>query len=331
MDAIPMVDIWRGPFVESVHHGWAAIWQADTGLVQAWGDPETVILPRSSCKMVQAVPLVASGAADAARLTSEQLALACASHEGAAIHTDRVLRWLADLDLPEDAFLCGPQAPRDRAAKFAMIRADETPCRRHNNCSGKHCGFLTLSRHLGGGPDYVALDHPVQQAIRSTFEDLTDHASPGHAIDGCSAPNFATTLAGLARAMAVFAAATGGGDSRDRAMHRLVGAMMAHPDLVAGTGRACTELMQALAGRGAVKTGAEGVFVAILPGPGMGVAVKAADGATRAAECMIAAILVRLGVLDPNHPATLKRMNAPIRNFAGEVTGHIRPAAALLA
>ena len=198
-----------------------------------------------------------TGPADAAGLGTEQLALACASHNGAAIHTDRVKRWLKDLGLGDDDFRCGPQEPADRDAMEAMIRADESPCQVHNNCSGKHAGFLTLSRHLKAGPEYIDPDHPVQKACLDAFEAVTGETSPGYGIDGCSAPNHASTLHGMARAMAHFAAAPDG--SAERRLHE---AMRLHPELVAGEGRACTELMRALDGKVALKTGAEGFFIA---------------------------------------------------------------------
>ncbi len=323
--AAPFAEIWRGPFLESVHSGHAVTCD-DTGqIVQSWGDPGLIVLPRSSSKMIQALPLVQSGAADKAGLGTEQLALACASHQGAAIHTDRVGVWLDTLGLQDDDFRCGPQDPDDRDAHEDLIRAHQSPCRIHNNCSGKHAGFLTLSRHLGAGPEYVDPAHPVQRACFEAFEAVTEETSPGFGIDGCSAPNFASTLYGVARAMAHFAAAPDG--SAEVRLHQ---AMRLHPELVAGEGRACTELMRAMDGKVALKTGAEGFFIAILPEQKMGIALKAACGTTRAAECAIAALLVRLGALDANHPATLKRMNAPIRNRADVVTGVLKPAAGLI-
>ncbi len=328
---VPLAEIWRGPFLESLHLGHAVICGPDGQIVQAWGDPDAVILPRSSSKMLQALPLVESGAADVAGLTQAQLALACASHQGADIHTSRVNAWLADMGLSDDDFCCGVEEPRDIPARDAMIRAGETPCRVHNNCSGKHAGFLTLTRHLKAGPDYVDPSHPVQLACRDAFEGVTEQDSPGYGIDGCSAPNFATTLHGMARAMAYFANAREGQGTRASAAARLRDAMVAYPELVAGEGRACTELMRATNGRAALKTGAEAFFIAIIPESGMGIALKVADGGTRGAECAIAALLVRLGVLDAEHPATRKRMNAVIRNFNGLETGMIRPAAGLLA
>jgi L-asparaginase II len=321
----PFTEIWRGGFLESVHSGHAVICGEDGDIIDAWGDPARIILPRSSSKMIQALPLITSGAADKAGLTTEHLALACASHQGAAIHTDRVDVWLKTLGLNDDAFRCGPQEPSDKDAREALIRAHETPCQIHNNCSGKHTGFLTLNKHLGGGPEYVEPSHDIQRACLEAFERTTGETSPGFGIDGCSAPNYACTLHGMARAMSHFASASDG--SPEARLHQ---AMRLHPDLVAGEGRACTELMRAMDGKVALKTGAEGFFIAILPQQKIGIALKAACGTTRAAECAITALLVRLGVLNANHPAAIKRMSAPIENWRGIKTGEMKPAAGLL-
>ncbi|MBM1815683.1 asparaginase [Pseudosulfitobacter pseudonitzschiae] len=324
-NSVALAEVWRGPFMESVHRGHAVVCDDSGQIVHAWGDPQTVILPRSSAKMIQALPLIESGAADAHGLGTEHLALACASHNGAAIHTDRVTKWLDHLGLDDDDFRCGLQEPDDREARNALIRADARPCQMHNNCSGKHSGFLTLNKHLGSGPDYVDPDHAVQRACLEAFERVTGESSPGFGIDGCSAPNFATSLHGMARAMSHFAAAPTGS-----AEERLRTAMTLHPDLVAGEGRACTNLMRAMGGKVAIKTGAEAFFIAIIPELKMGVALKIEDGGTRAAECAIAAILVKLGVLAADHPETLKYLNAPIRNRRDLVTGAVRAAPALI-
>jgi len=323
--AVTLAEIWRGPFLESAHMGHAVVCD-DTGqIVQSWGEAGTLVLPRSSSKMIQALPLIESGAAAANTLTSEHLALACASHQGAGIHTEKVGAWMDAIGKADDDFRCGPQESRDLDVRDAMILAHDPPCRIHNNCSGKHAGFLTLANHLDAGPDYVDPQHPVQRACLEAFERVTGEPSPGYGIDGCSAPNFACTLHGMARAMAHFAAADA--DSAEAQLHR---AMATHPDLVAGEGRACTRLMRAMNGKVAIKTGAEGFFVAILPDQRMGVALKIADGATRAAECAIAQILVRLGALDPNHPEALAFTNGAIRNWDGLETGHMRAAPTLL-
>lgn len=324
-----LAEVWRGDILESVHRGHAVICDATGGIVEAWGNPEHLTLPRSSCKMIQALPLVESGAAKAAGLGSEQLALACASHNGAAIHRKPVEAWLTSVGLGESDLRCGNQEPKDHDERDRLIRAGEKPCQIHNNCSGKHAGFLTYTKHIGAGPEYVEVDHPLQHAVRDAFEEVTGEDSPGYGIDGCSAPNFATSLHGLARSMAAFAAAEGG-NTRSDAMISLREAMMQHPELVAGEGRACTTLMREMNGKAAIKTGADGVFVAILPDQKLGVALKIEDGATRGADCAIAAILSRLGVLDPKSAAARTCMNAPMLNWRGVDCGMIKPGAALL-
>lgn len=326
---VPMAEIWRGSLLESLHLGHAVICDDSGQIVRSWGDPEAVIYPRSSSKMIQALPLITSGAAAKYGLSTEQLALACASHNGAHIHTDRVNSWLSQLGLGDDDFRCGPQEPADRPARDELIKNDASPCQVHNNCSGKHAGFLTLNQHLGAGPDYVEVDHPVQQACLTAFEEVTGMSSPGYGIDGCSAPNYATTVHGLARAMSWFASAGDRSDRASAAAAELSAAMMLHPDLVAGETRACTNLMRAMGGKVAVKTGAEAVFIAIIPEQKLGVAVKIVDGATRASECAIAAILVGLGVLEADHPETRKYLDAPLLNRRGIDCGSLRPSAEL--
>lgn len=323
MAAVPMIELWRGGMLESNHAGHAVIW-GKGGIQAAWGDPAAVIFPRSSCKMLQALPLLESGAADAAGLTEAQLALSCASHQGAKIHTDMVASWLADLGLGEADLRCGAHMPNDPEAKKGLICSDTAPCQIHNNCSGKHSGFLTWTRHAKAGPEYVEVDHPLQKAIKAAFEEVTGEPSPGYGIDGCSAPNFATSVAGLARAMAFFASANPDGDTRNRAAARLTKAMAAYPELVAGEGRACTDLMRAMGGRVAVKTGAEAVFVAILPDQQTGIALKIVDGGTRGAEAAIVALLVKLGALPAAHPVVAQYLTGPQKNWRGIVTGEMR-------
>ena len=300
--AVDLVEVWRGDFLESQHQGHVAIANLRGEIVEGWGDTGRTILPRSSAKMIQALPLVESGAARAAGLGSEHLALASASHQGAEIHTQPVRAWLARIGLDAGALRCGAQPPRDSGDRQKLRDAQLPIDRTHNNCSGKHTGFLTLRQHIGAGPDYIDTANPVQLSVRDAFEDVVGEVSPGFGIDGCSAPNYACTLAGLARGMARFAASSETGSARDRAAFTIRQAMVTHPELVAGEGRACTRLMRAMGGHTAVKTGAEGVFVAILPDQGLGVALKIADGATRASEVAMTALLIRLGALDDCHP-----------------------------
>ena len=325
-----LAEIHRGPVLECIHRGAVAVCSPDGSLDFALGDVTSPILPRSACKMVQGLPLVESGAADAAGLTRRHLALACASHNGAAIHTDLATAWLADLGLDHTDLRCGAQIPNDDPAREALRAQGQVPTQVHNNCSGKHSGMLTLNRHLGGSAEYIDPDHPVQRAVRAATEETAREDSAGHATDGCSAPNFAISLTGLATAMAGFARPDQGfSGSRTQAASRLRDAMMAHPELVAGEGRACTALMRAAEGRAAVKTGAEGVFTAILPEVGLGIALKIDDGATRGSHAAIAALLARYGVLERTHPVIRDYADAPLLNRRGVDCGRIRSASVL--
>jgi L-asparaginase II len=319
-----MAELWRGGLLESTHAGHAVIW-GPGGIEASWGDPAAIIFPRSSCKMIQALPLVESGAADAVGLTPAHLAFACASHQGEGRHVGMARDWLANIGLGEPSLRCGSHEPYDREERNRLIKSDESPCQLHNNCSGKHCGFLTVTQHLKAGPEYVEIDHPLQRAIRAATEEVTGEAIAGYGIDGCSAPNFAMSVAGLARAMQAFAAAREDGDTRSRAMHRLTRAMATYPENVAGEGRSCTELMRAMGHKVAIKTGAEAVFVAILPEQKRGIALKIVDGGTRGSEAAIVALLVQAGVLDPAHPAARKRIG-PQSNWRGIETGFVRAA-----
>lgn len=317
-----LVETTRGPIVENRHHAAAAICTASGSIVEAWGDIDTAILPRSAIKMIQALPLLETGAADAMGLGDQHLALACASHQGAAVHTDAVAAWLSSLKLSPDHLLCGPQPPRDPAVKAI----DRTATRLLNNCSGKHTGFLTLALHLGADPSgYLLPDEPVQKAIQAAFAEVTDTQAPlVYGTDGCSAPNYAASLKGLAGAMARFAAPDTLGPVRGAAAGRLVAAMAAHPVLVSGEGRACLALTTATEGRAVVKTGADGVFTGIYPEKGLGFCLKIQDGHVPACESLCAALLVRIGALDRNHPTARHYLNTEIKNFNGEVTGERR-------
>ncbi|MBL9049049.1 MAG: asparaginase [Tabrizicola sp.] len=320
--AVPVLETWRGGILENAHVGHAVIADAK-GVVRTWGNPEAVIFPRSSAKMMQALPLLETGAAAARGLTDTHLAFACASHEGADLHVSMAGRWIADLGLSESDLRCGAHEPDNRTERDRLIRAGEKPCQLHNNCSGKHSGFLTVTQHLKAGPEYVEIDHPLQKAVRAATEELTDETVAGWGVDGCSAPNFAMSVKGLARAMAQYATAREGQGARESAMHRLTRAMATHPEFVSGEGQTCTELMRAMGGKVAVKGGADGVYVAIVPEKSLGIALKIVDGSSRAKDAAITALLASIGVLDPAHPAAVKRMAPVLRNWRGLETGFL--------
>ena len=319
-----MCEIWRGSYLESVHTGMAVICDKDGEISHQWGDPDALILPRSSAKMMQAIPLIISGAEKKFSIGEDLLALACASHNAAEIHLSRVLGWLSHLGFSETDLRCGPQPSKDPYVKKQMLEIGQSPCQIHNNCSGKHAGFLSVSRHLNAGPEYTDPDHPVQLMVMDVFQELTQNKVDGITIDGCSAPNPAIPLYSLAKAMSWFATAHKRDDQLSKAALKLRNAMVNHPELVAGELRACTNLMKACEKKAILKTGAEGVFVAILPELEKGIALKIFDGGTRASECAIASLLIQLGVLNPNHPTALAYTHAPILNWRKIQTGMMK-------
>ena len=319
-----MCEIWRGSYLESVHTGMAVICDKDGEISHQWGDPNALILPRSSAKMMQAIPLIISGAEKKFSIGEDLLALACASHNAAEIHLSRVLGWLSHLGFSETDLRCGPQPSKDPYVKKQMLEKGQSPCQIHNNCSGKHAGFLSVSRHLNAGPEYTDPDHPVQIMVMDVFQELTQNKVDGITIDGCSAPNPAIPLYSLAKAMSWFATAHKRDDQLSKAALKLRNAMVNYPELVAGDLRACTNLMKACEKKAILKTGAEGVFVAILPELEKGIALKIFDGGTRASECAIASLLIQLGVLNPNHPTALEYTHAPILNWRKIQTGMMK-------
>jgi L-asparaginase II len=315
-----LVEVTRGALVESLHRGAITVVDAEGATRFALGDVEAPVYTRSSLKPIQALPLIETGAADAFGVSEEEVALACASHSGEPMHTSRVEAWLKRIGCSEADLACGPQVPRHEPTSQAMLAAQQKPSRLHNNCSGKHAGFLTVARHLKAPiTDYVNVAHPVQKAVLTSLRALSGVNDPAWGVDGCAAPNFAIPLAAFARALAQIAG------HRTPGAKRILQAMIAHPELVAGSGRSCTALMRAANGKAAVKVGAEGVYAAMLPETGLGVAIKIDDGASRGAETVIAMVLEKLGILDPS--TGLSR--ASVLNTRGAVVGEIRPANAL--
>jgi L-asparaginase II len=325
-----LVEVTRGDRVESIHRGAVAISDAQGNVLFALGDIESLVYPRSALKPIQALPLVESGAADAFNVDEAEIALACASHSGEPMHTGRVAAWLERIGLKESDLACGPHAVRYEPVWEDMVRRGERPTRIHNNCSGKHTGFLTVARHWGvATAGYERVDHPVQQAVAKALGELADVAGPlPWGIDGCAAPNFAVSLSAFSHALARLASPQTLSPERARAARRIVEAMMARPELVAGTGRVCTTLMRAGRGRVAVKTGAEAAYAAIVPGHGLGIALKLDDGGGRAAETTIAFLLDRMGLVDHGEVADI--VSPAVLNTRSDRVGQRRPAAELV-
>ena len=325
-----LVEITRGPLIESVHRGTIAVSDAKGRLRMAVGDVQRAIFPRSALKPIQAVPLIESGAAEKFGLSDEEIALACASHSGEPQHTTRIAAWQERIGCTVADLACGPHRPVHEGTALAMIRSGEKWTPLHNNCSGKHTGFMTLARALDAPvKGYEQVEHPVQRAVETTLTDLAALSGPlPYGVDGCTVPNFALSLAALARGMAALADTNGLQPGRAAACQRVVSAMIANPELVAGTTRPCTRLMQQ-APDIAVKTGAEGVYVAILPRLGFGVALKIDDGAGRAAETAIASVLIALGAVKDEGPAHALA-HAPVLNTRNVQVGERRAPKGLL-
>jgi L-asparaginase II len=322
-----VIEVTRGPVVESRHEGIAAVIKADGTIVASWGDIDTPILPRSANKPIQAMAFVESGAVERFGLGNEHIALSCASHNGEPRHVETVRTWLAKVGLGEGDLECGTHAPRLPQTVEALLRANAVPTAAFNNCSGKHSGFLTTAVQYGETTKgYITYDHPVQRRLRDVMSDLcgTDaHAFP-HGTDGCGIPTLATPLKSLARAMASMADPSRLSNKHAEAATSIRAAMNAEPFMVAGSGRFCTRINGALPGVAQVKTGAEGVFCAMLPTLGLGVAIKMWDGAGRASEVAMAALLDHLGVLPADQGREV--LHPAIKNVVGLLVGEMRPA-----
>ena len=327
-----IAEVARGALVESFHRGAGAVVDADGRLVFAFGDVERPVYPRSAVKAIQALPLIECGAADRYGLTQEELALACASHSGEPKHVATAAAMLAKAGLNEDALACGAHWPLNAEAARALAREGRTPSALHNNCSGKHAGFLCLACAQGlPAAGYEAPEHAVQRQVKAALEDVCgerlDEARRG--VDGCSIPTYAISLRALALGFARMATGRGLGGARAAAAARLFAAIAAHPFHVAGTGRFDTQAMTMLQGRAVTKTGAEGVFCASLPELGLGLAVKADDGASRAAETAIAALIARF--LPAAAETLAPFLCARVTNWRGTQVGEARPAGPLAA
>jgi L-asparaginase II len=327
-----LVEVLRGALVESRHRGAVAVVDADGRRALALGDVERPVYPRSAIKALQALPLIESGAADRYGLGEAELALACASHGGEPGHIATATRMLKLAGLEPSALKCGAHWPIHQPSAQALAREGGTATALHNNCSGKHAGFLCVACALDADrARYVEPEHPVQRAVKATLESLTGASISQDvcAIDGCSVPTWAVPLSALALAYARFGTGAGLASERAKAAARLRAACAAQPWHVAGTGRFCTEIMQRFGARVFVKTGAEGVYCAALPEQGLGIAVKCDDGMGRAAEVTMAAVLARLlnsaadsAVLEPYVRPTL-------RNWNGIAVGALRPTEAI--
>ncbi len=329
MDNPVLVEVIRGNTVESRHRGSIAIVDADGKLAFSAGDVEQGVFARSAIKALQAIPLVESGAAEALSFDDAELALACASHNGEETHANSARIMLMKAGLSEDDLMCGPQWPKHMDDCVKLIKTDDSPCQLHNNCSGKHAGFLAMSKTLGMPTEnYIDYDHPVQAEIRNVLEQMSGGiiASDNCGTDGCSIPTYAMELQKTALAFARFATGAGLDPVRADAAEMLYEACVNEPYMVAGKNRFCTEIMDIFQGRVFVKVGAEGVFCAALPELGFGVTLKCDDGADRGAEVMMASVIRSLMTLSDDEEKGLRNWeHQQLKNRRDILVGEVRP------
>ena len=323
-----IIEVTRGEMVESRHRGRFAVVDAHGKVVMSAGDPEQPIYARSAIKPLQALVLVESGAAEAFGLGDAELSLACASHNGELPHTRTVQSWLGEIGCRVSDLECAAHLPYDETTAKAMLRADQEPTAAHNNCSGKHSGFLSFCRHQGiDTRGYIEFAHPVQQRVLGVLEMMSglDLSRAPRGIDGCGIPVIGIPLGNLALAMARFADPWDQPEARQQACSRLRRAIRQEPFMIAGSGRFCSRVITETRGRAIVKTGAEGVFCAALPDHGLGIALKIEDGATRAAETLMAGLLQNLEIIGQSESERLAdALNPVIRNRAGRTVGELR-------
>ena len=324
-----LVEVVRGGLVESRHRGAVAVVDADGATVLALGDVARPVYPRSAVKPLQALPLIESGAADRYGFGDREIALACASHGGEWAHVEVAGRMLARAGLDAGALECGAHWPSHQPSNQALARSGGAPSALHNNCSGKHAGFLCVACAAGvERRGYVEAEHVVQREVRGALEGLTGvgFGEDVCGIDGCSIPTWAVPLTALAHAFAKFGTGQGLSSERVKAAARIRAACAAQPYYVAGTGRFCTEIMKLFGTRVLAKTGAEGVFCGTLPEQGLGIALKCDDGATRAAEVAMTAVIARFLPMSEDERGGVSRFLRPtLRNWNGIEVGGLRP------
>jgi L-asparaginase II len=322
------VEVLRGSAIESRHRGSVAVVDADGGLMLSLGDVETPVFPRSAVKAFQALPLLESGAADRFGPSPKEIALAVSSHSGEPDHVETALSMLKKAGRDAGCLECGAHWPGSGEAERALAASGQKPSALHNNCSGKHSGFVCLACGLDEDPaGYIRPDHRVQREIRAAgeaimgFRFLDDYTGT----DGCSIPTYATPLKDIALGFARLGTGIGLGPERAKAAKRIREAVAANPFMVAGTGRLDTIAMELFRERVFMKTGAEGVYCATIPELGLGIALKADDGEGRAAQAMLAGILHRYLPMDDATRTSFDAKAWPtLKNWNGMTVGSIR-------
>lgn len=322
-----LVEVTRGNLIECMHRGALAIASAAGDTLLELGDVARPVYPRSAVKALQAIPFIESGASARFGFGWRELALAAASHAGSERHVAVARGMLEAVGLTEQDLCCGTHNPFDDASSRALIIAQRRPTTLHHNCSGKHLAMLATAVHMDEPlMTYWQPDHPVQRRVLDVLEDIGGEAiSPEVCgVDGCSVPNWAMPARTQARAFARLGQGSDLPERRRAAVHDIMQACWAEPELVGGEGRLDSAVMARFPGEVFIKTGADGAYCGSFVKRGIGFALKIDDGATRAAEAVVIALIE---LLMPEARGLFKARQ--LRNARGDQVGEVRPADAL--
>jgi len=334
---VPLVEVTRGPLVESVHHGAVTVVDSTGKLLFSLGDPDIMVFLRSSAKPFQALPFIESGGIDHFQLTDKEVALICSSHSGTDEHVSALVNLQAKIGIDQTDLMCGVHPPYHEPTYHAMLQRGEALTQNRHDCAGKHTGMLAMCKMQGWSTDdYLNPAHPLQQLLIRTFGEMCSlqFKDIPLGIDGCSAPVFAAPLCNAALAYARLCDPKSL-DAKRAACQRITTAMSKHPDMVGGPGRYDTAIMVAGAGKWVAKEGAEGYLaIGLQPGvlspqsPGIGITITIADGdlSGRARPTVAVEVLRQLGLLSSQQVEMLKKQDArPLLNWRELTIGEIRP------
>jgi L-asparaginase II len=330
------IQVTRGEKIESEHLVDAVVMDSQGVRLESFGEHNRPVFPRSAIKKIQAIALVESGAYEALGLTSQHLALACASHWATDEQVEILKDWMGRLNITNEDLVCGAHWPGDETAMHRLIRQNEQPTSLHNNCSGKHLGLITVAKHLGADiKSYAAWDHPVQVMLRKIFSDLSkyDIQEAPWGTDGCGIPSYCIALKEIAFAMSAFLGGRPLSQKRWDSCLEILAAVREHPTLIAGPKTADAKVIELSDGDVIIKTGAEGVYTALVFDKGLSIVVKCRDGATRGARAGLYFMLERYQIFntparrerkDELYGALREQLLPNIKNWAGQEVGKIQ-------
>lgn len=323
-----LVETYRAGVLESFQRGVVCVVDKDGKIIYSEGDVQQICYPRSALKLIQVMPMLESGAAEHFDFTLEEIAIMCGSHNGEPEHQRVVNSILSKIGLDKDKLFCGPQYPTDREESNRLICNHEKPHHIHNNCSGKHAGFLAYCVYKGWPVEnYISPEHPAQQQVLQTVEEIYEYPKEKMvtALDGCSAPIFSMPVYNQAVGYKNLVYPVKFSEKRQKACAAIIEAVTQYPYMVAGRGRYCTDMMQVCAPRIIGKTGAEGVFCLGLPGEKIGVAIKIDDGKQHAQYHVAQRFIEATGMFTPEQLAPLNNYaRQEIKNFNKFTTGEIK-------